>query len=81
MIICFVLPKCYGCAEISCSLENHVPHINAPAEFNQDTSEFAHERRNCLQSELHARQCIELTMPTKTPQERRNCLCREQHTV
>jgi hypothetical protein len=31
------------------SLENHIPHINALAEFNQDTSESAHERRNHLQ--------------------------------
>jgi len=37
MIICSVLPKWCGCAEILCFLENHVPHINAPAEFNQDT--------------------------------------------
>jgi antitoxin (DNA-binding transcriptional repressor) of toxin-antitoxin stability system len=28
------------------SLENLVPHINAPAEFNQNTSESARERRN-----------------------------------
>jgi len=30
------------------SLENHVPHINAPTKFNQDMSEFARERRNYL---------------------------------
>ncbi len=30
------------------SLENHVPHIDVPAEFNQGTSESAHECRNCL---------------------------------
>jgi hypothetical protein len=30
------------------SMKNHVPHINALGEFNQDTSEFAHERRNRL---------------------------------
>jgi len=29
-------------------LENHVPHINVPIEFNQDTSKFACERRNYL---------------------------------
>jgi hypothetical protein len=29
-------------------LKNHVPHINAPAEFNQDTSKSAHERHNRL---------------------------------
>jgi hypothetical protein len=28
MIICFVFPKWCGCAEISCFLENLVPHIN-----------------------------------------------------
>jgi hypothetical protein len=32
-------------------LENHVPHINALAEFNQDTSKYACERCNCLQKE------------------------------
>jgi hypothetical protein len=30
------------------SLENHVPHIDVPAEFNQDTSKSTHERRNRL---------------------------------
>jgi hypothetical protein len=29
-------------------LENHVPHINAPAEFNQDMLESARERHNHL---------------------------------
>jgi hypothetical protein len=48
MIICYVLLKWCGCAEISYYLENHVPHINAPIEFNQDMSEFAHERHNRL---------------------------------
>jgi hypothetical protein len=48
MIIYFVLPKWCECVEISCSLENHVPHINAPAEFNQDTLESARERCNRL---------------------------------
>jgi hypothetical protein len=51
MIICYVLPKWCGCLEISCSLENHVPHINAPIEFNQDTLESARECHNCLQKE------------------------------
>jgi hypothetical protein len=49
MIICFVLPKWCGCVKVSCSLENHVPHINILTEFNQDTSESARERHNCLQ--------------------------------
>jgi hypothetical protein len=31
------------------SLENHVPHIDVPIEFNQGMSESAHERRNRLQ--------------------------------
>ncbi len=48
MVICYVSPKWCGCAEIFCSLENHVPHINVPAEFNQDTSKSACERRNRL---------------------------------
>jgi hypothetical protein len=30
------------------SLENHVPHINAPTKFNQDMSESACERCNRL---------------------------------
>ncbi len=29
-------------------LENHVPHINVPTKFNQDTSESARERHNRL---------------------------------
>jgi hypothetical protein len=29
-------------------LENPVPNINAPIEFNQDTSESSHEHRNRL---------------------------------
>jgi hypothetical protein len=29
-------------------LENHVSHIDVLAEFNQDTSESAHERRSRL---------------------------------
>jgi len=36
-------------------LEKHVPHINIPAEFNEDTSEFARERRNRLLRERRAR--------------------------
>jgi len=55
MVICFVLPKWCGCAEISCFLENHVPHINVPAKFNQDTSKSTRERRNHLQREWCAR--------------------------
>jgi hypothetical protein len=38
------------------SLENHVPHINVLAEFNQGTSESAHERRNRPQRERRAKQ-------------------------
>jgi hypothetical protein len=67
MIICSVLPKWCGCAEISCSLENLVPHINALAEFNQDTSKFARERRNRLQREWRAKQCIKSVEPSETP--------------
>jgi hypothetical protein len=29
-------------------LENPIPHIDVPVEFNQSTSESAHERRNHL---------------------------------
>ncbi len=38
-------------------MENLVPHIDVPTEFNQGTSESAHECRNCLQREQHAKQC------------------------
>jgi len=38
------------------SLENHVPHIDVPAEFNQGTLESARERRNRLKRERHAKQ-------------------------
>jgi len=62
-------------------LENLVPHINVPVEFNQDTLESAREHCNCLQRERRARQRIELAGPFETPQERSNCLCREQRTV
>jgi hypothetical protein len=48
MIICFLLPKWCGCVEISYFLENHVPHINAPTKFNQDTLESACEHCNRL---------------------------------
>jgi hypothetical protein len=37
-------------------LENLVPHINVLAEFNQGTSESAHEHRNRLQREGRAKQ-------------------------
>jgi hypothetical protein len=57
------------------SLENLVPHINVPVEFNQDTSKSACERRNCLHREQYARQRAELAGPSKTPQEQSNCLC------
>jgi hypothetical protein len=38
------------------SLENHVPHIDVPTEFNQGTSESARERHNRLKRERHAKQ-------------------------
>jgi len=38
------------------SLENPVPHIDVPAEFNQGTSKSAHERRNRLQRKRRAQQ-------------------------
>jgi len=37
-------------------LENPVPHIDVPTEFNQGTSESTHERRNRLQRERCAKQ-------------------------
>jgi hypothetical protein len=37
-------------------LENHVPHIDVPIEFNQGTSESARECHNRLQRERHAKQ-------------------------
>jgi hypothetical protein len=36
------------------SLESHVQHINAPAEFNQNTTKSARERRTRLQRERRA---------------------------
>jgi hypothetical protein len=38
------------------SLENLVPHIDVPAEFNQGMSESTHERRNRLQRKRRAQQ-------------------------
>jgi hypothetical protein len=38
------------------SLENPVPHIDVPVEFNQGTSESAHERRNRLQKKQRGKQ-------------------------
>jgi hypothetical protein len=81
MIICFVLLKWCGCVEISCFLENLVPHINVLIEFNKDTSESAREHRNRLQREQCARQHIELVGPSKTPQERSSRMCQEWRTV
>jgi hypothetical protein len=62
-------------------LENLVPHINVPAEFNQDTSESTHERRNHLQRERCARQHTKSAGPSEMLQERSNHLCRERRTI
>ncbi len=62
-------------------MENHVPHINVPIELNQDTLEFACERRNHLQRKRHAKQCTESAMPSEMPQDRNNRLCRERQIV
>jgi hypothetical protein len=62
-------------------LENLVPHIDVPVEFNQDTSESAHERHSRLQRKQRAKQCTKSTEPSETSQERSNRLCREQRTV
>jgi hypothetical protein len=51
------------------SLENLVPHIDVIAEFNQDTSESAHERRSHLQRKQHAKQRTKSTGPSETSQE------------
>jgi hypothetical protein len=77
MIICSVLPKWGGCAKISYSLENHVPHIIVRVELNQDTLESARECRNRLQRERRARQHIELARPFEMPPERSKHLGRE----
>jgi hypothetical protein len=37
-------------------MENHVPHIHVPTEFNQGTLESTHERRNHLQRKRRAKQ-------------------------
>jgi len=43
-------------------LENLVPHIDVPAEFNQGTSKSALEHRNHLKRERHAKQCEQLSL-------------------
>ncbi len=63
------------------SLENHVPHINAPIEFNQDTSKFARECRNCLQKEQRAKERTKSVGASETPQERSNRLRQERQIV
>jgi hypothetical protein len=63
------------------SLENPVPHIDVPAEFNQDTSKSAHECRNRLQREWRAKQRTKSAGPSETLQERSNHLCQERRTV
>jgi hypothetical protein len=62
-------------------LENPIPHINAPVEFNQDTSKSTCEHRNRLQRERRVRQRTKLARPSETPQDRSNRICREQRTV
>jgi hypothetical protein len=56
-------------------LENLVPHIDVLAKFNQDTLEFAHERRNRLQKEQRAKQHTKSVGPFETLQEQSNRLC------
>jgi len=62
-------------------LENHVPHIDVPVTFNQDTSESAHEHHSRLQRKRCAKQCIKSTKPSETSKERSNRVCQEQQTV
>jgi hypothetical protein len=51
------------------SLENHVPHINIPIEFNQDMLESARERHNHLLRKRRAKQHTEPAGPFEMPQE------------
>jgi len=62
-------------------LENPIPHINVPTEFNQNTLKSARELHNRLQREQRAKQRTKLVRPFEMPQERNNCLCRERRTV
>jgi hypothetical protein len=62
-------------------LENHVPHIDVLAKFNQDMLESAHERHSHLQRKRRAKQRTKSTKPSEMSQERSNCLCREQRTI
>ncbi len=62
-------------------MENLIPHINVPAEFNQDTLESTHERHHRLLRKRHARQRIKSSGPSEMPQERSNCLCQERQIV
>jgi hypothetical protein len=45
------------------SVENHVPRIDVPAEFNQGTSESTRERHNRLKRERHAKKCEQPSLP------------------
>ncbi len=63
------------------SLENHVPHIDVTAAFNQDTSESTHERHSRLQRKCRAKQCTKSAEPFEMSEERSNRLCREQQIV
>ncbi len=62
-------PKIQQNDEQTNSLKNLVPHINALAKFNQNTSKSTCERCNHLHGERCAKQYIELTKPSETPQE------------
>jgi hypothetical protein len=48
------------------SLDNPVPHIDVPTEFNQDTSESAHEHCRRLQRKQRAKQRTKSTGPSET---------------
>jgi hypothetical protein len=48
------------------SLENPVPHIDVPTEFNQDMLESAHERCSRLQRKQRAKQRTKSTEPSET---------------
>jgi len=56
-------------------LGNLVPHINAPAKFNQDMLESTRELHSHLQRKWCATQRTESAGPSKMPQNRSNHLC------
>jgi hypothetical protein len=56
-------PKAQYNDEQTDSLENLVRHINVLAEFNQNTTEYAHERCNGMQRKRRDMQCTKSIEP------------------